>query len=220
MPRCERELAQVALLAGAWAAVRRVVGGDRSWPRLGAARGAVKPWSVRTREATRRAGLDGPGARRATPGGQDRSPPARRHRRLPRDLADLLDVVFGEPEIVPRGHGAGNRQSRFEMQHVHSCRQSRWVSLARGAAGRGARCRPPCARTARGTVGRPRARAIARHSSGDRRAQHGRCRPGSCRPVRRRAGSPRAARATRGSSSRAGCRCARRRSRADPPTRS
>ena len=36
------------------------VGGDRSWPRQGAARGAVKPWSVRTREATRRAGLDGP----------------------------------------------------------------------------------------------------------------------------------------------------------------
>ena len=39
---------------GPWAAAGWLaVGGDRSWPRLGAARGAVKPWSVRTREATR-----------------------------------------------------------------------------------------------------------------------------------------------------------------------
>jgi hypothetical protein len=48
-----RPLEEIALV------VLRVVGGDGSWPHLGAARGAVKPWSVRTGEATRRAGLDG-----------------------------------------------------------------------------------------------------------------------------------------------------------------
>src|SRR5215204_2523220 len=45
-------------------------------------------WSVRTREATRRAGLDGH-ARRARPGGRDRSPPARSHvpdRHAPMDM--------------------------------------------------------------------------------------------------------------------------------------
>ena len=58
----ERELAQIALLArgrrrscrcGGWVVIR-------SWPRRARRAGPSMSWSVRTREATRRAGLDGP----------------------------------------------------------------------------------------------------------------------------------------------------------------
>ena len=103
------ELAQVALLARCrWRSGGWLVGGDRSWPRPGAARGAVKPWSVRTREATRRAGLDGPRARRARLAGQDRAPGAAR--RLSRPRCRPIGVPERTAYTLPLSSRSGHRR--------------------------------------------------------------------------------------------------------------